>query len=315
VSTTLSSTNAGVTITQPFSTYPNLPINGKRTNDTPFQISTSPALVWGTNIDLLLTVHTATNGSFSVPFSILTGTAGTALPFNQTTDLAIPDIGTVESTNNVSGFLGVLARATVSLYITHTAAGDLSLSLIAPDGTSIDLSSNNGGTGDDFGTGEADVDRTTFSDLAATSITAGSAPFRGSFRPEEPLSTFRGKLAGNVNGPWRLRINDSAGGSLGTLRTWSLSLSPIICLPGGGECDPPCPGCAQQLAITPDPSNASGVLLKWSTSAIGYDLLSSPTIVPASGFLSTGPAPVVVGGKFTVTNTMSGNRFYELRKP
>src|SRR5256885_8682186 len=52
--------------------------------------------------DLLLTVHTATNGSFSVPISLLVGTAGTATRVNQTNDLAIPDIGTVESSNKVS---------------------------------------------------------------------------------------------------------------------------------------------------------------------------------------------------------------------
>jgi autotransporter-associated beta strand protein len=237
VSAVLSSTNPGVTITQPFSEYPNLPASGTRSNTTPFQISTSPSLLCGTNIDLVLTVTTATNGSFKVPITVLVGTSGSPLRRDNATDLAIPDLGFVDSTINIVGFPGVLARVTVSMNITHTATGDLDLSLIGPDGTTIDLSSDNGGTGDDYGAGEADADRTTFSDLGATAITAGTAPFRGTFRPEQPLAAFRGKSGAEVNGAWRLRLNDDAGGSLGTLRSWSLFLSPIVCQPGGGECE------------------------------------------------------------------------------
>lgn len=237
VSATLSSTNPGVTITQPFSAYPNLPASGTRSNTTPFQISTSPTLACGTSIDLILTVTTATNGSFKVPIAVLIGTAGSPVRRDNAADVAIPDVGFVDSTINVVGFAGVLARVTVSLNITHTAAGDLDLSLIAPDGTTIDLSSDNGGTGDDYGAGETDAERTTFSDSGATAITAGIAPFRGTFRPEQALVVFRGKSGVEVNGAWRLRITDDAGGSLGTLRAWSLFLSPLVCQPGGGECE------------------------------------------------------------------------------
>src|SRR4029077_14099338 len=110
VSATLSCTNPGVTITQPFSAYPNLPASGSRSNTTPFQISTSPSLLCGTNIDLVLTVTTATNGSFKVPIPVLIGTAGSAGRRDNNTDLAIPDTGSVDSTISIAGFGGVLAR-------------------------------------------------------------------------------------------------------------------------------------------------------------------------------------------------------------
>ena len=69
--------------------------------------------------------------------------------------------------------------------------------------------------------------------------------------------------------------------------------------------------CAIQAAT------ASRVLLKWSTAAVGYDLVATNALMdPPNAFTPIGPAPVVVNGKFTVTNTTAGaNNFYELRKP
>jgi hypothetical protein len=57
--------------------------------------------------------------------------------------------------------------------------------------------------------------------------------------------------------------------------------------------------------------------LKWSTSAVGFGLVATNSLQnPPNAFAPIGPPPVVVGGKFTVTNTASGTaRFYELRKP
>jgi len=40
----------------------------------------------------------------------------------------------------------------------------------------------------------------------------------------------------NVNGYWRLHMADGSGGSVGTLRTWSLFLYPVACGSGGGAC-------------------------------------------------------------------------------
>jgi autotransporter-associated beta strand protein len=237
VSATLSSTNPGVTITQPFSTYPNVPGLGIRSNTSPFQVSTSPGLLCGTNIDFVLTVTTATNGTFKVPFRMHAGTPGSPTRLNNDADLAIPDLGSVDSLINVNGFAGVLGRVTVSLHLTHTADGDLDLSLVGPDGTIVNLSSDNGGTFDDYGTSVADADRTLFTETAGVAIAAGQPPFRGAFLPEQPLAAFRGKFGAEVNGTWRLRINDDASGGTGTLRAWSLFLWPMVCRDGGGECE------------------------------------------------------------------------------
>src|SRR5262249_11282832 len=121
----------------------------------------------------------------------------------------------------------------VSLWLTHPLDADLNISLIAPDNTLVDLSSGNGG-GANFGTAcSPDGNRTTFDDAAVTSITAGSSPFVGSFRPEgSPASVANSAASGN----WRLRITDNFGGSLGALRCWSLFLYGVTCAPGGGAC-------------------------------------------------------------------------------
>ena len=47
---TLSTTTEGVVITQPYTTYPNIPASGNGTNFTPFQISVLPSFVCGTPI-------------------------------------------------------------------------------------------------------------------------------------------------------------------------------------------------------------------------------------------------------------------------
>jgi len=162
VSATLSSTNPKVTVTQPFSTYANLPAGGMATNNTPFQISTSLLLICGTNIDLDLTVHTAANGNFRVPIRLYTGTAGNVSRFNNTSagGTAIPDLGTIDLPVNVAGIITPLHHVTVSLHLTHTTDNNLDLSLIAPDGTIIELSSDNGGTLQDYGLSCNDGDRT-----------------------------------------------------------------------------------------------------------------------------------------------------------
>ncbi len=246
VSATLSSTTPGVSVMQPFSAYPNLPANGSRTNSTVFQISTSPSLPCGTNIDLLLKVSTATNGSFTVPVTVFTGPAGTSLRFNRTGDQAIPDPGTLDSTIVVSGVASPIHHVTVSFYLSHTSDDNLDISLVGPDGTTVLLSSDNGGALDDYGISCADVDRTTFSDTGILPITSATAPFRNTFRPEEPLAIYRGKFGGNVNGTWHLNITDDTATALGTLHCWSLIIFPTACTDGGGTCE----SCPENRVIT-----------------------------------------------------------------
>jgi autotransporter-associated beta strand protein len=236
ITASLSTTTIGVEVTQPYSSYADVPGNGKGTNIAPFQISTLPSFPCGQDINLQLTVHPA-SGAFTVPLVVHSGTPGN-VPVRVDNGIVtgIPDIGFVESTNIVSGFVGQVAKVTVELYLTHTFDSDLTnISLIAPDGTTVLLSSANGGAGQNYGSScSPDASRTTFDDAALTPIASGVAPFMGTFRPQSPLSAFINDPI--PNGNWRLHIADGFGGSLGTLRCWSLLLFPTTCAPGSGIC-------------------------------------------------------------------------------
>jgi autotransporter-associated beta strand protein len=235
---TLSTTTEGVVISQPYANYPNVAGHGTGTNVTPFQISTLPSFTCGTPISLQLSINSGI-GSFTMNYVLQTGEALLAPSrYDLTGNVSIPDIGSTNSLNVVSGFASApLQKVVVSLYITHQFDADLTnISLISPDSTTVLLSSANGGGGQNYGIGlTPDADRTTFDDAAGTSITSGTAPFVGTFRPQSPLSAFNGNVS--VNGNWYLHIADGFGGSLGTLRGWSLFLYGTGCSTGSGACD------------------------------------------------------------------------------
>jgi cysteine-rich repeat protein len=83
---------------------------------------------------------------------------------------------------------------------------------------------------------------TSFDDSCATSITAGSAPFTGCFKPEQALSTFANKP---TMGSWSLVVTDDSASDTGTLNSWKLILctttNSAVCgngvLEAGETCD------------------------------------------------------------------------------
>ncbi len=235
---TLRSLTPGVAVLQPYSSYPNIPVLSVRTNDDFFQITTQPGFDCGAKVDLELQVGTTSHGTLKVPFSLPSGVAGSVVRYNNNVTTAIPDAGTLDKTFTVSGITTPLKKVVVSLHITHTADSDLDISLIGPDGTTVVLSSDNGGTGDDYGADCGDDrDRTTFDSTAATSIIAGTAPFVGRYRPEQSLEAFNEKSGADVNGTWTLRIADDTAGAVGSIRCCSLLLYPTACTPGSGICE------------------------------------------------------------------------------
>ena len=103
----------------------------------------------------------------------------------------------------------------VRVNITHSYDGDLTLTLIGPDNTTVALSNRRGTSGDNY-------TNTVFDDQASTPIASGTAPFTGSFIPDSPLSAFNTKLA---NGTWTLKVVDGAGVDTGTIDSVDLILT------------------------------------------------------------------------------------------
>lgn len=101
----------------------------------------------------------------------------------------------------------------VKIGISHNQDGDLFIYL-SRDGTEIELSTGNGGSGNNY-------INTIFDDDALTAIQDGNPPFTGRYRPEEPLSTFDGKY---LTGDWILNIYDNNTGNEGDLVQYCLDI-------------------------------------------------------------------------------------------
>jgi subtilisin-like proprotein convertase family protein len=127
----------------------------------------------------------------------------------------IPDPGTVTSNLVVNGVAGRITDVNLTLNITHTWDEDLDVFLVSPGGTRVELFTDVDGDGDHF-------TFTTLDDEAASSITTGSAPFNGSFRPEGLLSALDGE---DPNGTWVLEISDDTARDGGALVNWTLNLT------------------------------------------------------------------------------------------
>ena len=128
--------------------------------------------------------------------------------------LRVPPSGTVGTTtlNIPVDSAGLFASMTVAVRVLHTDTGDLTLTLISPSGTRVVLARRRGFDDDFVGT--------VFSDSATAAIGSGSNPFTGSWRPEQPLSTFVNEP---VNGDWQLEVDDAFSIESGTLQAVTLN--------------------------------------------------------------------------------------------
>ena len=143
---------------------------------------------------------------------------------------------------------------TICFNITHTWDADLNISLESPDGTIVDLSIANGGSGDDY-------TNTCLNGFATNSIVTANAPFTGTFRPQGFIGAFNNGQ--NANGVWQLLIQDTYGADVGNLIDWSITFGntpafpfnfsssnlPIIVINTGGIVIPNEPKLSAQMGI------------------------------------------------------------------
>ncbi len=135
-------------------------------------------------------------------------------------------IASTDAPQTIVDFTTILAELTVSgltsindlnvrLNIEHSYVSDLDVFLISPAGSRIELFTDVGLNGDN-------LSNTLLDDEAATAITAGSAPYAGSYRPEGQLAELDGE---NPNGVWTLEITDDGNADQGMLLGWSLAIT------------------------------------------------------------------------------------------
>jgi hypothetical protein len=162
-----------------------------------------------------------------------TSSSNVTVTFNSTAPVAIQPARTVTSTITVNdNFL--VAGLTLQLNINYPTDPDLTVTLVAPDGTAIQLFSGVG-----TGVQQANFTNTIFDDNAATPIANGGAAFFGRFRPSQPLGALSGFSsvtgpAGSGAGVYTLQITNN-GAATGSLTAWSLSFQKPTPSNGLGE--------------------------------------------------------------------------------
>jgi subtilisin-like proprotein convertase family protein len=183
-------------------------------------VSPSPPIVTPSSASICPGGNVALNASVATaPTTVSSGT------------IAVPITDNVVNTStlNVSGFSGSIASVSVTINATHTWDGDVRVNLIAPNGQILNLINARGGSGDNF-------TNTTISSTSATSLATGVSPFTGTFAadaanavgfaPYLSNTTTWSSLYSTPNGNWILAVSDHATGDVGTLTSWSITLSP-----------------------------------------------------------------------------------------
>ncbi|UGS38528.1 M36 family metallopeptidase [Capillimicrobium parvum] len=232
----LSTSSSGVTVPQNSSTWPTVGANGgTQASASAFQVTIPASFTCGNSVALNVAVTTS-QGNVTIPLSVPTGVAGSPQTVTVNPGVAIPD-NNAAGVNSTLSFpnVGPVSDVNAKVNVTHTFDGDLKMTLKNPGGTVVTLVNGRGSSGDNF-------TNTVFDDEAATAISAGTAPFTGSFRPEAPLSAFDGAASA---GTWTLNVADLASLDTGTLTSWALTM------PGARTCStPPPPGGAAPTVVT-----------------------------------------------------------------
>ncbi|MFN7965330.1 MAG: M14 family zinc carboxypeptidase [Acidobacteriota bacterium] len=137
--------------------------------------------------------RSGTTDAFFVPLSM----AATAQRSSTDTPKPIPDPGQIQSLITVAGD-DEIYDANVRVDIAHPYIGDLRVSLIGPDGTTVRLHDQQGGSSNDI--------HTVYDTQTA---------------PIDSLAAFNGK---STQGTWKLKVEDLSSFSRGTLTSWVLEL-------------------------------------------------------------------------------------------
>ncbi len=243
--------------------------------------------------------YTLTLLATSYPNQNFSSGGTTSIPDNTCTNPAI-------NTINVSGYNGAVNSAgiTCTVNITHTYDGDINFMLEAPNGDVIGLSDFAGGAGDNF-------TNTVFSDVGATTVANGTAPFTGTYKPWQAIITSCtnsnkigfGAIGGgaiNPNGAWKLRVYDRYAQDLGTINSWSLSF-PTYTVPNP-NCGP-VTSAATNVSIGGSISVSAGTYPPVCSNSASFALSGSPSGGTFSGTGVNGNSfnPAIGAGSYTIT--------------
>ncbi len=195
---------------------------------------------------------------------------------------------------------GFIVKATVSLSLIHSNDGDLILQLLKPGIATINLSQRNGQGGQNY-------TNTIFDDAAAISITQGTPPFTGSFKPQNVLNYLADEP---VSGKYIFKVTDVAAGNQGSLTNWCITLQYKHTVGVNEEILPSKYSLSQNY---PNPFNSAtkipySIPKNSDVSLKVYDMLGREVRTLTSGYQSAGDYIVM----FNSGNLSSGVYFYRL---
>lgn len=161
-----------------------------------------------------------------------TGTPAVSTVNSGSITVTIPDASAVGATSTLAVPLPAGASVTsmsVNFNMTHTWVSDMVINLRAPNGNVLNLVNQRGGSGDNFV-------NTTISSTSTTSLATGTAPFTGTWAADAAtgvgptgnasnVNNWAALWTGNVSGNYVLAMRDLAGGDIGTLTSWSITIN------------------------------------------------------------------------------------------
>ncbi|MEO0468830.1 MAG: T9SS type A sorting domain-containing protein [Bacteroidota bacterium] len=171
-----------------------------------------------------------TNGCGEGPWSqTSTFTTGALFCGGGAASVDVPKAISSNGTNTISSSIVITDQGVASgirlknVDISHTFTGDLTMTLESPLGTQVIISERTFCSNDDLLVGFDDD-----ASLPYSSYANACSPFppaaSGTFRPANPLSEFVGE---NINGTWRLIVNDLEDEDGGFLNGWELEICSI----------------------------------------------------------------------------------------
>ena len=198
-----------------------------------FAVGTTTVTCSSSIAQSVTTVYSSGNIAVPIPDN---NPNGVSVPIN------VPDTGPVTDVN-------------VRIRLDHTFDSNLAIGLSHSNSGNA-LSLNNGGSGDNYGTGANDCSgtKTVFDDAAATLISAGTAPFAGTFKPQSGLTIHNGSPN---DGLWTLTVVDQVASDTGTIGCFELEttrqVSPMCSFTVTvNDTQPPVITCPpNQTAVTP----------------------------------------------------------------
>jgi subtilisin-like proprotein convertase family protein len=213
--------------------------------------------------------------------------ATSGLRFTNDTAQAIPDNNPTGISSVIAvGQTGTAATVNVTVDITHPYIGDLTVTLLSPDGTAVALHAKEGGSADNI---------------------------KKTFTP----TGFAGKA---INGNWTLQVKDTGASDVGTLNAWTIEFTlggevpAEVCDDGvdndaNGQIDCADAACAGQPACqgsqTVDQTNTTAVAIPDNTPAG----VTSAIMVTANGHVSSLTVDV------NITHTFRPDLIVKLRSP